>query len=110
MNTILTRPASGPSSSEVVAAFRAGGLTPFPRSSAVEWLSPPSPAWRSRLPRVGNTSRRLGGGGHFAFGEKFLFGVVAGLSLLAVQYGLSTLLELVQHWDQFNAGIERLVH
>ena len=115
MNTILTSSATGHSSSEVAATFGAGALAAFPPRPAAEWIAAPafpqeSPFLRSRLPRVGHTSRRLVAGAHFSSGEKFLFGLVAGLSVLAVQHGLSTMLDLVQHWAQFNAGIERLVN
>jgi hypothetical protein len=42
--------------------------------------------------------------------EKVLFGLLATAAVIGIAYGFSCMLDLVQGWAGFNAGIAQLVH
>ncbi len=116
MNTISVKPVTRPGSAELSAAFVPGNLVGLPRRGRLEWLPvPPSPSSVKGVGLPGSSRAKSRPrpylvGARYSWGERFLFGLVAGLAVLAVQYGLSCVLDLVEHWAVFNSGIERLIN
>lgn len=46
---------------------------------------------------------------HHNIAERVFFGLLAAATILGIGYGFSCLVDLVQNWALFGAGIERLV-
>ncbi len=116
MNTILADTPSGSRAAHQAArVFGAGDLMAYPRCARPEWLpAPPASRALSATRSIPGRGFKTSLGWVYGFGptpaERFLFGLVAGVSLVAIGYGLASMLDLVQHWGLFNTGVERLVH
>jgi hypothetical protein len=103
MNVISARTTE--SSSPLVRAFTARAGIALPRREPAEWL--PTPPYRVR-PRIPSPRLKMPTSAYSA-SERVLFGLVVCLAIFGIAYGLSCALDLVQHWAQFNTGIERLI-
>jgi hypothetical protein len=74
-----------------------------------EWLPVPAP------PRVRTQARPVPkrlwavGSPREPLTERLFMGVLAGAVLLGISHGFSCLVDLVQHWAVFGAGIDRFI-
>ena len=107
MNT-LSIPTSIRSGSAAAPAFRILDSAVPPRHTSVEWLPAPEPRPAIRIypaasQRAWLMPPRQG------LGERVMFAVLAAAALSGVAYGFICLLNLVQNWALFHAGIATLV-
>lgn len=113
MNTL-----SMPASASGTGLPTRGGAYVFPSGSAagarraLEWLPVPAvpakPAQRAQ--RKAKTTRLYGlSGWREPFMPRLMFGLLSGAAVLGIGYGFSCLVDLVQHWAIFDAGISRLL-
>ncbi len=95
-----------------------GGAYVFPSGSAagarrpLEWLPVPAvPVKPAERPQGRGTSSRLYrlSTRREPFMPRLLFGLLSGAAVLGIGYGFSCLVDLVQHWAMFDAGISRLL-
>ena len=103
MNVISARTAGSPD--PLISAFTNPEVISLPRRRPAEWLPAPIPR-----PRGGPSTLRLYRPARsHSLGEKLLLGILAFLAICAIAYGFSCAVDLVQHWAQFNTGIDRLI-
>jgi hypothetical protein len=112
MNAILPRNVSA-TSAECFSAF---GPNVLGRRPPAEWLPAPARPRQSQGCKQRPGDRRKTAGVIFltppkhSLAEKFLVGLIASVALLAIAYGFSCAVDLVQHWALFDAGIQRLIN
>ena len=91
--------------------FQAGGLAAPRLRAPAAWLPVPSlPERRAsqRQPTVTSATARIKPA-RSSPGEKLFLGLLTAAATIAIAYGFSCLVDLVQNWASFNAGIGRLV-
>jgi hypothetical protein len=88
----------------------AGNFGLAPGRSAPSWLPVPAPAARPRSTQASPARSRLSARGASHSGaEKFWLLILVLAALFGIAYGFSCLLDLVQHWAAFNAGVAHLL-
>ncbi len=83
------------------------GLTPARPLPA--WLPVPAPSRPKAHVGAVQARRPLPGAVRQSGAEKFWLLVLAVAALVGIGYGFSCLLDLVQHWAVFNAGVAHLL-
>ena len=62
----------------------------------------------AQTPSAINARRAAAGGTEWRFEKYFMF-LLAGAGVLGIVYGFSCLIDLVQHWAAFNAGVGQFI-
>ncbi len=90
--------------------FASGSAAGARRS--LEWLPVPAvPVKPAERPQGRGTSSRLNrlNSRREPLTPRLMFGLLSGAAVLGIAYGFSCLVDLVQHWAMFDAGISRLL-
>ena len=109
MNTISASTISSGRSAQLATALAPNDFIGKSRRAPVEWL----PAPRRAL-RVRSNADKAGRKSYIALPvssvvEVLFMGLLAAVAILEIAHGLSSMLNLVQNWAQYHAGVERLL-
>lgn len=116
MNTLTFSSATRTTSGQYGRAFEEARTMALPGTRPMPtWLPVPKPVRVAPRLAPGSTLSRKAAQGfrckcarEFQL-ERIVMLLLACVGLIAIVYGFSNLIDLVQHWAVFNAGVERLI-